>query len=106
MFDRLYQYKMRHGIPTWEQAVERILPAGGRGGAGMSATSVERIASALLYEGYLLYPYRRSAVKNRQRFNFGVIYPEAYSRAGRRDRSLRDADRVPGPRPRRAPRST
>ena len=41
----------------------------------------DRIASALLYEGYMLYPYRRSAVKNRQRFNFGVIYPEAHSRA-------------------------
>lgn len=26
VFDRLYQYKVRHGIPTWEQAVERILP--------------------------------------------------------------------------------
>jgi hypothetical protein len=26
VFDRLYRYKMRHGIPTWEQAVERILP--------------------------------------------------------------------------------
>ena len=29
----------------------------------------------------MLYPYRPSAVKNRQRFNFGVIYPEAHSRA-------------------------
>ena len=38
--------------------------------------SVERIASALLYEGYMLYPYRPSAVKNRQRFNFGVLWPE------------------------------
>lgn len=47
----------------------------------MSGTSVERIAGALLYEGYMLYPYRRSAVKNRQRFNFGVLYPEPYSRA-------------------------
>ena len=45
----------------------------------MTAPSVERIASALLYEGYMLYPYRRSAIKNRQRFNFGVIYPEPYS---------------------------
>jgi hypothetical protein len=27
VFDRLYQYKVRHGIPTWEQAVDRILPA-------------------------------------------------------------------------------
>ena len=26
VFDRLYQYKILHGIPTWEQAVERILP--------------------------------------------------------------------------------
>ena len=26
VFDRLYQYKMDHGIPTWEQAIERILP--------------------------------------------------------------------------------
>jgi hypothetical protein len=40
---------------------------------------VERIANAVLYEGYLLYPYRSSAVKNRQRWNFGVIYPHSYS---------------------------
>ncbi len=26
-FERLYQYKMQHGIPTWEQALERVLPA-------------------------------------------------------------------------------
>jgi hypothetical protein len=44
-------------------------------------SSVDRVASALLYEGYLLYPYRRSALKNRQRFNFGVIYPREYSEA-------------------------
>ena len=25
-FDRLYQYKMQHGIPTWEEVLERILP--------------------------------------------------------------------------------
>ena len=43
---------------------------------------VERIADALLYEGYLLYPYRRSAVKNQQRFNFGVLYPEQYAATG------------------------
>ena len=27
VFERLYQYKVQHGIPTWEQALERILPA-------------------------------------------------------------------------------
>jgi hypothetical protein len=26
IFERLYQYKTRHGIPTWEAALERILP--------------------------------------------------------------------------------
>ena len=26
VFDRLYQYKTQHGIPTWEQALERVLP--------------------------------------------------------------------------------
>jgi Family of unknown function (DUF6084) len=24
-FDRLYQYKVRHGIPTWEQVIDRVL---------------------------------------------------------------------------------
>jgi hydrogenase maturation protease len=40
---------------------------------------VENIANAVLYEGYMLYPYRASAVKNRQRWNFGVLYPRAFS---------------------------
>jgi hydrogenase maturation protease len=43
----------------------------------MSVRLVDRVANALLYEGYLLYPYRPSAVKNRQRFNFGVLHPDA-----------------------------
>jgi hypothetical protein len=27
VFERLYQYKMQHGIPTWEQALEKVLSA-------------------------------------------------------------------------------
>jgi hypothetical protein len=27
IFDRLYQFKVRNGIPTWEQAMERVLEA-------------------------------------------------------------------------------
>jgi hypothetical protein len=42
---------------------------------------VEEIANAVLYEGYILYPYRASALKNRKRFNFGVVYPSAYAEA-------------------------
>jgi Family of unknown function (DUF6084) len=26
LFERLYQYKTEHGIPTWERALERLLP--------------------------------------------------------------------------------
>lgn len=26
-FERIYSYKVRHGIPTWEQVVERVIPA-------------------------------------------------------------------------------
>jgi len=35
----------------------------------------EAVAKAVLYEGYILYPYRPSSVKNQQRWNFGVVYP-------------------------------
>jgi hypothetical protein len=45
----------------------------------MNTKSVDAIANAVLYEGYMLYPYRASSVKNRQRFNFGVLYPRSYS---------------------------
>ncbi|MEA2398767.1 MAG: hypothetical protein QOK25_2323 [Thermoleophilaceae bacterium] len=41
--------------------------------------AVRRIADAVLYEGYMLWPYRRSAMKNQQRWTFGGVYPEAYS---------------------------
>jgi hypothetical protein len=47
----------------------------------MNSALVDGIVRAVLYEGYMLYPYRPSAVKNRQRFNFGVVYPLAYSEA-------------------------
>jgi hypothetical protein len=40
---------------------------------------VEKIAEAVLYEGYMLYPYRPSSVKNQQRWNFGVLCPRCYS---------------------------
>lgn len=43
---------------------------------GMSA-----VADAVLYEGYLLYPYRRSSPKNRARWQFGVLFPRAWVEA-------------------------
>jgi len=41
--------------------------------------SVEQIAATVLYEGFLLYPYRRSAMKNQQRWTFGGVYPRSFS---------------------------
>ena len=40
---------------------------------------VEKIAAAVLYEGYVLWPYRRSAQKNQKRWTFGGVYPRAFS---------------------------
>jgi hypothetical protein len=44
----------------------------------VNAALIDGIVRAVLYEGYMLYPYRPSAIKNRQRFNFGVVYPKRY----------------------------
>ncbi|WP_242675689.1 hypothetical protein [Streptosporangium minutum] len=38
-----------------------------------------RVADAVLYEGYLLYPYRASAAKNRLRWQFGVLVPPGFT---------------------------
>ncbi len=43
-----------------------------------SLDKAECIAKAVLYEGYMLYPYRRSSLKNRQRCTFGTLYPELH----------------------------
>ena len=39
--------------------------------------AVGAVADAVLFEGYLLYPYRASAQKNRLRWQFGVLTPES-----------------------------
>ncbi len=49
----------------------------------MNLDRVAQIANAVLYEGYILYPYRSSSVKNQQRWNFGALCPHSYSQAQR-----------------------
>lgn len=44
----------------------------------MNRQLVDRVTQAVLYEGYILYPYR-PALKNRQRWTFGGIFPRDYS---------------------------
>ncbi len=45
----------------------------------MNLARIEAIVNAVLYEGYILYPYRPSSVKNRQRWTFGGVYPPGYT---------------------------
>jgi len=47
----------------------------------VNRAAAERVAAAVLFEGYLLYPYRRSALKNRQRWPFGALYPRGWAEA-------------------------
>lgn len=45
----------------------------------MSTAFIDKIVNSVLYEGYMLYPYRNSSIKNRQRWNFGIVYPPEYN---------------------------
>ncbi|CAN5757735.1 hypothetical protein BH24ACT25_BH24ACT25_02940 [soil metagenome] len=40
---------------------------------------IKQIADAVLYEGYILWPYSRAATKNQRRWTFGGVYPAAHS---------------------------
>jgi len=46
---------------------------------GVNLDAVRRIADAVLYEGYILYPYRASSQKNRSRWQFGVVMAPGYA---------------------------
>ncbi len=49
----------------------------------MKIEQIREIADAILYEGYLLYPYRHSSIKNRQRWMFGIVSPQAVTGVAR-----------------------
>ena len=48
----------------------------------VSARAARTVADAVLYEGYLLYPYRASSAKNQVRWQFGVLGPAGAAAAG------------------------
>jgi hypothetical protein len=47
----------------------------------VSISTLDRLVQATLYEGYILYPYRPSSVKNQVRWTFGGVHPRAWSEA-------------------------
>lgn len=65
--------------------------------AGLSLARA--VADAVLYEGYLLYPYRASSAKNQARWQFGVLGPPgaAASSAGEEPDMAADCLLQPGP---------
>ena len=81
--------RLRAAEPVQAGARNSDLGTGAGERAAMNLDLVERVAEAVLYEGYMLYPYTASSVKNQKRFNFGVL-------VAARQRDQRDADRVPG----------
>ena len=88
----LAAYKSARGMLDFEDAVTTLL--GGtlahRGGAVTGDWDRARaIADAVLYEGYLLYPYRATSSKNQSRWQFGVVGPARRGRCRhRRGRQL------------------
>jgi hydrogenase maturation protease len=54
----------------------------------MNFARADAIAKAVLYEGYNLYPYRPSALKNRQRWTVGGVFPREWSARATDDRSM------------------
>jgi hypothetical protein len=52
------------------------------------------VADAVLYEGYVLYPYRASAQKNRSRWQFGVLMPADYAATDPSERAYSHAELV------------
>lgn len=57
------------------------------GHAGPSFDTARAVADAVLFEGYVLYPYRASAQKNRMRWQFGVLMPPEFVAAESSERS-------------------
>ena len=64
-------------------------------------SAARSVADAVLYEGYVLYPYRASSRKNQVRWQFGVLTPAAYSDLDGSERSSMRTECIvhPGPDP-------
>ena len=60
----------------------------------MSLDAVRSIADAVLYEGYILYPYRASSQKNQSRWQFGVVMAPGYAAADPSESSFTQAECV------------
>jgi hypothetical protein len=60
--------------------------------ATMNLDAVRSIADAVLYEGYILYPYRASSQKNQSRWQWGVVMAPGYAAADPSESSVTQAE--------------
>ena len=61
-------------------------------GAGELIAGARALADTVLFEGYLLYPYRANDAKNRVRWQFGVLAPPAFAAADPSERAFLQSD--------------
>jgi hypothetical protein len=80
----LAAYKSTRGLLDHRGCGRRAAGRGTPGGGAMTADwdRARAVADAVLYEGYLLYPYRGTSSKNRSRWQFGVLGPAGAADAG------------------------
>ena len=81
----LAAYKSARGMLDFDDAVTTLLAANTATRGGPMTAGWDRaraIADAVLYEGYLLYPYRANSRKNQSRWQFGVVGPPGAADAG------------------------
>ena len=60
----------------------------------MSFVAARAVADAVMYEGYILYPYRASAAKNRSRWQFGVVMSPGYTAVDPSERAFAQTECV------------
>jgi hydrogenase maturation protease len=53
---------------------------------------LRKLADTVLYEGYILWPYRRSALKNQQRWTWGGVFPPRHTESHPDDRAAIQAE--------------
>jgi hypothetical protein len=60
----------------------------------VSFVAARAVADAVMYEGYILYPYRASAAKNRSRWQFGVVMSPGYTAVDPSERAFAQTECV------------
>ena len=60
----------------------------------MNFAAARAVADAVMYEGYILYPYRASAPKNRSRWQFGVVMAPGYTAVDSSERDFAQTECV------------